>query len=90
MLNKLVRREILLPLLGLLNLTAPAAWPTYRACLLCLSTTISCCAHVAFRSYQLRVGLSPEMFFKYLFLQSHAKLCQFLQNVWQCILVKFF
>ena len=49
----LLRREVLLPLLSLLSLTAPLSWPAYSTGLLLLNGTISCLAHVAFRRYQL-------------------------------------
>ena len=49
----LLRREVLLPLLSLLSLTAPLSWPASSTGLLLLNGTISCLAHVAFRRYQL-------------------------------------
>ena len=49
----LMRREVILPLLSLLCLTAPLSWPVYSTCLLLLSLTVNCSAHVVFRRYQL-------------------------------------
>ena len=48
-----LRREVLLPLLTLLYLTAPLSWPLYTSCLLVTNLLTSGLAHTAFRRYQL-------------------------------------
>jgi hypothetical protein len=49
----LLRREVVLLLFSFLSLTAPLSWPAYSTCLLVITMTISCLAHVTFRRYQL-------------------------------------
>jgi hypothetical protein len=51
--NRLLRREVVMLLLGLLSITAHFSWPPYSSCLLVLCLIISSLAHVAFRSYNL-------------------------------------
>ena len=51
-LTLLLRREVLLPLLAVLVLTAPLSTPTYSACVLLTNLVVTCPAHLVFRLYQ--------------------------------------
>ena len=50
--RSLFRREVLLPLLAVLVLTAPLSTPTYSACVLLTNLVVTCPAHLVFRLYQ--------------------------------------
>jgi hypothetical protein len=50
----LLRREVLLSLLVLLVLTAPASWPVYSACAILANVVVATPAHIAFRQYQMQ------------------------------------
>ena len=49
--RSLFRREVLLPLLAVLVLTAPLSTPTYSACMLLANHLATFPAHMAFRLY---------------------------------------
>jgi hypothetical protein len=52
MIRRLIRRQVLLPLVAVLVLTAPLSAPTYSACVLLANHVATFPAHLAFRWYQ--------------------------------------
>ena len=70
--RSLLRREVLLPLLALLVLTAPRASPAYCASLLLVNHVVTMPAHLAFRHYQQEAqgGPPPTVVNSLLFLLS--------------------
>jgi hypothetical protein len=68
--RNLLRRQILLPLLAFLVLTAPINWPVYSTCILLVNHATSFSAHFAFRLYQVEDTGQPTVVNSLMFLLS--------------------
>ncbi len=68
--RNLLRRQILLPLLAILVLTAPINWPVYSTCILLVNHATSFSAHFLFRLYQVEDTGQPTVVNSLMFLLS--------------------